>query len=141
MQGLFTKIIDGEIPSRMLWEDDVCVSFLDVRPLAQGHALVVPRAAIDLWTDLDVETATHLMAVAHSIGQAQMQIFSPTRIGLMIAGFEVPHTHVHVVPIDSMDHLDFAKADPAADPAVLDQQLSDLRSALAAAGHSEVSSR
>lgn len=141
MAGIFTKIIDGDIPSRMLWEDDVCVSFLDVRPLARGHALVVPRSETDLWTDLDVDTATHLMHVAHGIGRAQMEVFAPARIGMMIAGFEVPHTHVHVVPIDSMDHLDFANADPAADPAVLDQQLLDLRAALEAHGHSGVSSR
>ena len=141
MPGLFSKIIDGEIPARMLWEDEDCVSFLDVRPLAPGHALVVPRMEIDLWTDLAPSTAAHLTTVAHAVGRAQMAVFSPTRIGLMIAGFEVPHTHVHVVPIESMAQLDFANANPAADAEALNQQLLDLRNALAAEGHSGVSSR
>lgn len=141
MPGLFTKIIDGEIPSRMLWEDEECVSFLDVRPLAPGHALVVPREEIDLWTDLGPSTAAHLTTVAHAIGRAQMMVFSPKRIGLMIAGFEVPHTHVHVVPIETMAQLDFANANPSVDGAVLDQQLHDMRDALEAEGHSAVSSR
>lgn len=141
MATIFTRIIEGDIPSRMVWEDEHCVAFLDVRPLAPGHCLVVPRAEVDQWTDLDVETATHLMAVAHVLGQAQKAVFAPARVGLMIAGFEVPHTHVHVIPIDSMSQLDFANATTDPDQAALDQQLIDLRQALRQAGRSEVSDR
>lgn len=141
MASIFSRIIDGEIPSRMLWEDDVCVSFLDVRPLSPGHALVIPRVEVDLWTDLDAGTAAHLMEVAHAVGSAQKRVFSPARIGLMIAGFEVPHTHVHVFPVDSMGQFDFAQADTAPDADALDGQLRSLRSALTDAGHGSVSIR
>ncbi len=120
MPSIFTRIIDGEIPGRFVWTDDVCVAFLDVRPLARGHVLVVPRTEVDQWTDLDVDTASHLVGVAHSIGRAQKQLLNPARIGLLIAGFEVPHVHVHVVPMNSMAALDFGQADPSPDPHDLD---------------------
>lgn len=127
MASIYTRIIDGEIPGRFIWEDEVCVSFLDIRPLAPGHALVVPRQEIDQWTDLDVATAAHLVEVAHAVGNAQKTLLSPARIGLMIAGFEVPHVHVHVVPMNSMAALDFSQADTDPDPADLDRLQTDLR--------------
>ena len=130
MTSIFTRIINREIPGRFVWHDDLCVAFMDVRPLAHGHVLVVPRAEIDQWTDLPVDTVTHLMSVAHMIGNAQKATFSPARIGLIIAGFEVPHVHVHVVPMDSMANLDFGQADPNADPADLDGAHNALREAL-----------
>ena len=123
--------MNGDIPARMLFEDETCVSFLDVRPLAPGHALVVPREEIDQWTDLSPATSTHLMAVPHRIGQAQKAVFAPARIGLMIAGFEVPHAHVHVVPMNSMAQLDFVNADESPDQDLLDQHLAALQEALA----------
>ena len=131
MASIFTMIMNGDIPARMLHEDDVCVSFLDVRPLAPGHALVVPRAEIDQWTDLPAETVAHVMSVAHQVGNAQKAVFSPARIGLMIAGFEVPHAHIHVVPMNSMAQLDFANANTSPDTAEMDQHLAQLREALA----------
>lgn len=121
MASIYTRIIDGEIPGRFIWRDDVCVSFLDIRPLARGHALVVPRVEVDQWTDLPAETAAHLMTVAHSVGNAQKALLSPARIGLMIAGFEVPHVHVHVVPMNSMAALDFSQADGDPDQDDLDR--------------------
>lgn len=131
MASIYTRIIDGELPGRFVWEDDTCVAFLDIRPLAPGHTLVVPRQEIDQWTDLDVTTASHLVEVAHAIGNAQKQLLSPARVGLMIAGFEVPHVHVHVVPMNSMAALDFAQADTSPDPDDLDRLQADLRALLA----------
>ncbi|MEQ8842582.1 MAG: HIT family protein [Acidimicrobiales bacterium] len=128
MASIYTRIIDGEIPGRFIWQDETCVSFLDIRPLARGHALVVPRTEVDQWTDLDTITVQHLTGVAHRIGNAQKALLSPARIGLMIAGFEVPHVHIHVVPMDSMAALDFAQADTSPDQDDLDRlqlQLSD----------------
>ncbi len=125
----------------MIWEDEHCVSFLDVRPLAPGHCLVVPRVEVDQWTDLAPEAAAHLTTVSHAIGTAQKTVFQPARVGLMIAGFEVPHVHVHVIPISSMSQLDFANADTDPDQSALDGHLTAMRQALTDAGRSEVSSR
>ncbi len=130
MTSIFTRIINGEIPGRFVWTDDVCVAFLDVRPLARGHVLVVPRAEIDQWTELPADTVSHLMGVAHTIGKAQKMTFSPARVGLMIAGFEVPHVHVHIVPLQSMANLDFTQADTSPDQADLDAAHVALRAAL-----------
>jgi histidine triad (HIT) family protein len=134
MASIFTRIINGDIPSRNIWDDEHCVAFLDVRPLTPGHSLVVPKVEIDQWTDLDAELASHLMTVAHRVGEAQKEVFSPARIGLLIAGFEVPHAHVHVFPCNSMADFDFGQADTKPDQGQLDQQHQQLRSALAADG-------
>ncbi|MDW3218125.1 MAG: HIT family protein [Acidimicrobiales bacterium] len=130
MATIYTRIIDGDIPGRFIWQDDVCVSFLDIRPLARGHALVVPRAEVDQWTELPAETATHLMGVAQRVGRAQKALLQPARVGLMIAGFEVPHVHIHVVPMNSMAALDFSQADTNPDQADLDQLQADLEAEL-----------
>lgn len=131
MPTIFTRIIDGEIPGRFVHTDDVCVAFMDVRPLAPGHVLVVPRTEVDHWTDLDADTAAHLMTVAQRIGQAQRDLLSPARVGLMIAGFEVPHVHVHVVPMNHMGDLDFSQADSNPDQAEIERIHAALSSALA----------
>lgn len=130
MASIFTRIIDGEIPARMVWSDDVCVAFLDVRPLNRGHVLVVPRAEIDHWVDLDPDVVAHLTGVAQRVAAAQQRVLSPGRVGLMIAGFEVPHVHLHVVPMEGMEHLDFAQADPNPDPDDLDELAERLRAEL-----------
>ncbi len=127
MPTIFTRIINGDIPARFVWTDDVCVGFLDVRPLAHGHVLIVPRVEVDQWTDLPAATAAHLMTVAQRIGQAQKALLDPARIGLMIAGFEVPHVHVHVVPMNTMAALDFSQANTNPDPTALDALADELR--------------
>jgi len=117
MASIFTRIIQGEIPGRILHEDEQCFAMLDIRPLHPGHTLVIPKAEVDEWTDLDPAVAAHLMTVAHRIGAAQKASIECERVGLMIAGFEVPHTHVHVIPLQSMANLDFGNAEvsPKAD--------------------------
>ena len=137
MASVFTQIIDGEIPGRIIWRDATCVAMIDIRPLNRGHVLVIPVAEVDRWTDLPAEVVAHCTSVAHAVGRAQMAVLSPTRIGLMIAGFEVPHTHLHVVPLENMGHLDFAQADVDADSADLDALADLLRDALQAGGHAE----
>ena len=138
MASIFTRIIAGEIPGRIIWSDPTCIAMLDIRPLNRGHVLVIPIVEMDRWTDLPPEVATHCTRVAHAIGRSQMAAFAPERIGLIIAGFEVPHTHLHVVPIDHMGHLDFGQADDGADPGDLDAVAEELRAMLLAAGHPEV---
>jgi histidine triad (HIT) family protein len=134
MPTIFSRILQGELPARFVWNDERCAVFLSIAPLRPGHALVVPRAEVDHWTDLEPETAAHLMKVAQTIGKAQQAAFEPARVGLMIAGFEVPHVHIHVVPIDGMGDLDFAHADSRASATALDEAAARLRAALKAQG-------
>jgi diadenosine tetraphosphate (Ap4A) HIT family hydrolase len=135
MATLFTRIIDGEIPGRFVWRDDDAVAFLTIAPIRPGHVLVVPRAEVDHWLDLDPALAAHLMDVSQKVGQAQMAAFEPVRVGLIIAGLEVPHCHLHLVPIDTEADLSFARADHSPDPAALDEAADRLRSALRDLGH------
>lgn len=135
MPTIFTRIIDGELPGRFVWRDELCVAFLSINPIRRGHALVVPRAEVDHWLDLEPATAAHLTAVAQVIGRAQQEAFNPRRVGLIIAGFEVPHTHLHVIPIDDMGGLDFANAAARVDPGELDAVADAIRAALHRAGH------
>lgn len=139
MPSVFTRIIDGDLPGHFLWRDEICVSFLSINPIRPGHALVVPRAEVDHWLDLPVATNQHLMGVAHAVGVAQQAVLSPRRVGQMIAGFEVPHVHVHVIPIRGMGDMDFANAATSVDHAELADVARSLRDALAAAGHRDVS--
>jgi histidine triad (HIT) family protein len=133
MPTIFTRIIEGELPGTFVWRDDVCVAFLSINPLKPGHTLVVPRAEVDHWIDLEPEVNAHLMRVAQQIGTAQEQAFAPERIGLMIAGLEVPHVHLHVVPIDGVNDLDFGHAGQTT-PEALADAAEKLRGALRAAG-------
>ena len=131
MASIFTRIIEGELPGRFVWRDDVCVAFLSINPLRPGHVLVVPRAEVEHWVDLDPETWTHLTSVSRTIGAALQAAYNPAKVGLMLAGLEVAHVHVHLVPIDGVHDLDFANADPDPDPAELDAAAETIRNALA----------
>lgn len=137
MATLFTRIIDGEIPGRFVWRDEQAVVFLTIAPITTGHVLVVPRAEVDHWVDLDPSLALHLMQVAQKVGQAQMAAFEPVRVGMIIAGLEVPHCHLHLVPIDTEADLSFARADHSPDPAALDAAAERLRAALRDLGHAD----
>ena len=137
MATLFSKIIDGEIPGKFVWRDDRAVAFLTIGPIAPGHTLVVPIEEVDHWVDLEADLAAHLMEVARQIGRAQMAAFMPTRIGMIIAGLEVPHCHLHLVPIETEADLSFSRADPSPDPAALDEAADRLRAALRDLGHGD----
>ena len=138
MPTVFTKIINGELPGRFVWKDDVCVAFLSIAPLKPGHTLVVPRAEVDHWIDLEPATADHLFRVSRSIGVALERAFKPAKVGLMIAGLEVPHVHVHLVPIDGIGDMDFDHQERNPKPADLDLAAEKIRTALRALGHAEV---
>ncbi|MGH9014223.1 MAG: HIT family protein [Acidimicrobiia bacterium] len=138
MPSVFTKIIDGEIPGIFVWKDPQCVAFLSIAPMKPGHTLVVPRQEVDHWIDLDPALTERLFTVAQTIGRAQQEAFSPGRIGVMIVGDEVPHAHVHVVPIDSAGELSFARADQSPPPGTLDDAATRLRRALRAQGAEHV---
>ena len=137
MATIFTRIINGELPARFVWKDDSCVAFLSIRPLRAGHALVVPRAEIDHWLDLDDGLLAHLSEVAQAVGKAQMAGFKPARIGLMLAGLEVPHCHFHVVPIRALHDLDFGNQDPNPDPRMMDGAAETIRRELHKLGYTQ----
>ena len=140
MATVFTRIIDGELPARLVWQDERCVAFLNITPLAPGHTLVVPREEVDHWVDLDPGLAAHLSYVAQAIGKAMQAGFEPEKVGLLIAGLEIPHTHLHVWPIHGplvvpVDYGDEEDPDPDWDQ--LDEVAETLQRALANLGFEE----
>lgn len=130
MTSIFTRIIAGELPARFVWQDDQCVAFLANRPLKPGHTLVVPRREVDHWLDLDPALLAHLMRIAQVLGQALQHGFQPTKVGLMLAGLEVPHVHIHLVPIISERDLDFANQDAYPSEQALDEAAEVIRRSL-----------
>ncbi len=138
MASVFTRIIRGELPARFVWKDEQCVAFLSIHPLRPGHTLVVPREEIDHWLDLPPPLLTHLTHTAQKIGRAIQRAFQPTKVGLMLAGLEVPHVHFHVVPIDSVYDLDFARQDLNPKPEDLDRAAEAIRQALRSLDYPEV---
>jgi histidine triad (HIT) family protein len=130
MATIFTKIIEGELPGDFVHRDELCVAFLSINPLQPGHTLVVPIEEVDHWIDASPELNAHLMAVSQRIARAQHEVFQPTKVGLLIAGLEVPHLHLHVVPIRGVHDLDFANADPHPDPADFADSGTRMRAAL-----------
>ncbi|MEJ5998927.1 HIT family protein [Corynebacterium sp. H130] len=135
MSSVFTKIIEGELPGRFVYRDDKVVAFLTIEPLAYGHTLVVPIEEVDKWTDLSPELWAHLNMVAQKVGQAVIKAFGSQRAGYIIAGFDVPHTHIHVFPTNAMGDYDFRKAMAmdATDPKLMDDAAEKIKAALASA--------
>ena len=130
MATLFTRIIDGELPGTFVWRDEECVAFLSINPLRPGHTLVVPRAELDHWIDLSPEAARHLFTVSRTIGRAQQQAFQPARIGVLIAGLEVPHAHLHLIPMRREADLHLSNAAPSVEPDELERNAASIRAAL-----------
>jgi len=107
METLFTKIINGAIPSYKIAEDEHFFAFLDIFPMREGHTLVVPKVAVDKLFDLPPTYINNMLAFAQPIAKAIEQAFPCNRCGLSVIGLEVPHAHMHLVPIDSADDLNF----------------------------------
>ncbi len=130
MPTLFTRIINREILGRFVYEDELCVAFLTVAPIRPGHTLVVPREEIDHWLDLPPVLAAHLLLVAQQVSRAIQTAFPCRKVGLMIAGLEVPHVHLHLTPVDVIADLDFALQNSQAQPADLDAAATKIREAM-----------
>lgn len=137
MASVFTRIIDGELPGRFVWRDETVVAFLSINPITPGHTLVVPRAEVDHWLDLDAPVWQRCSEVTLEVGRAIQRAFDPPRVGQAIAGFEVPHTHIHVLQLNDLSDLSFAKAQADPDPAMMDDAAERIRTALRDAGHDE----
>ena len=125
-------IINREIPGRFVYEDDDVVAFLTIEPMTQGHTLVVPRAEVDNWQTVEPALFNHVMAVSQRIGRAVCAGFGAERAGLIIAGLEVPHLHVHVFPAYNITDFGFAHVDRSPSPESLDEAAATIIAALAA---------
>ncbi len=130
MPSIFTRIIRGELPGRFVYRDDRCVAFLTIAPLKPGHTLVVPIEEIDHWIDMPDDLTAHLFVVSRKIGRAIQEAFQPIKVGLIIAGLEVRHVHIHLSPIWEIGDLNFARQEQNPDPALLDDAMHKLRRAL-----------
>ena len=107
MASVFTKIINGEIPSYKIAEDDNYFAFLDINPNSKGHTLCVPKKEVDKIFDLDEDLYMGLMAFSRKIAIALKEVIECKRIGIAVVGIEVPHTHVHLIPLNSMNDMTF----------------------------------
>ena len=107
MASIFSRIIAGELPGNFVWQDDVCVAIMTIQPINPGHVLVIPREEINHWDDLPDALATHLMLVSKKLAKAIKASFVCERVGVVIAGFEVPHTHIHVMPGNQLSDMQF----------------------------------
>lgn len=112
--SIFTKIINGEIPSHKVYEDDKTYAFLDIHPKQPGHVLVVPKTQVDLLWDLDDETYAYLWSVAKKLARHMNQVLQ-RRIGVQVEGIGVPHAHIHLVPFDTTEEF-LSKQDMSSEP-------------------------
>ena len=115
MATLFSKIISGEIPSYKVVEDSNCFAFLDINPNAKGHVLCVPKTPVDKLFDLQEENYIQLMSFSRKVALALRQVVPCKRIALSVIGLEVPHAHVHLIPIEGMEDVTFQKKVSVAD--------------------------
>jgi histidine triad (HIT) family protein len=115
MPSIFTRIVEREIPAHILQENDDFLAFLDVRPIREGHSLVIPKAEVPDVFDLPEPLLGGLLRCARPGARAIQQVTQATRVGMAVIGLEVPHAHIHLVPIDGLHDLDFRRASPAAD--------------------------
>jgi diadenosine tetraphosphate (Ap4A) HIT family hydrolase len=137
MSGVFSRIIAGELPGTFVWRDDRCVAFMSINPIATGHTLVVPVEEIDHWLDAGADLVAHLFEVTRHIALAQRESFDCRRIGVIVAGYEVPHAHIHVIPTNSMADVAFANAAEWVEREDLEAAAVAIRRSLRAAGRTE----
>lgn len=131
MASVFTMIINGDLPGRFVYNDDDVVAFLTIEPMTQGHTLVVPRAEVDNWQDVEPALFGKVMDVSQLIGRAVCKAFGAGRAGMIIAGLEVPHLHVHVFPAYNITDFGFANVDRNPSAESLDAAQAKIKAALA----------
>jgi len=130
MASVFTMIINREIPGRFVYEDDDVVAFLTIEPMTQGHTLVVPRAEVDNWQNVEPSLFHKVMDVSQRIGKAVCTAFDAERAGVIIAGLEVPHLHVHVFPARNLSDFGFANVERNPSAESLDEAQEKIKAAL-----------
>ena len=109
MASIFTKIINGEIPAHVVAENEDFISFLDINPLVEGHCLVIPKVEVDYIYDLEDEVLANLHLFAKKVAKGIEKAIPCERIGVSVIGLEVPHAHIHLIPIQSMDDMNFSR--------------------------------
>lgn len=130
MPSVFTRIINRELPGRIVYEDDDCAAFLTIAPVVTGHTLVVSRREVDSWLDLTSDELSALWAACAKVGHAIDEVYRPGKVAALLLGLEVPHVHVHLLPINSESEIDLAKADHNADEARLDEAAEKISAAV-----------
>ncbi|MDR0782128.1 MAG: HIT family protein [Pseudomonadales bacterium] len=136
MASIFTRILAGELPGHFVWKDAQCFAIMTIQPIRQGHVILIPNEEVNHWDDVKPATAAHLMQVAQHIAKGIKAVIPCKRVGVSVIGLEVPHMHIHLMPIDTMADLDFTFAKPAATPD-LAATAAQIREALVARGHAE----
>lgn len=136
MASIFTRIINREIPGHFIWEDDLCIGIMTIMPIRDGHCMVIPKQEVDHWDDVPEDTARHLMGVCQKVARAVKAVVPCRRIGLSIVGIEVPHTHIHLMPMDTTADMDFKNAREAT-PEELADTAGRIREVLTGQGHRE----
>lgn len=136
MASIFTRIIDGELPGHFIWRDERAVAIMTIAPIRPGHCLVIPVEEVNHWDDVPGDTAAHLMQVSQKVAKGLKAVYRPERVGVMVAGLEVPHTHIHLIPVEALADFDFSLQKPA-DAETLAAEARKIRAALVDLGHAE----
>jgi len=134
--SIFTQIINRQVPGHFVWEDELCFSILTIQPIRQGHTMVIPKEEVDHWDDVPEATAAHMMNVCQKIAKAIKAVVPCKRIGVSIVGIEVPHTHIHLMPMDTTADMDFANSSEMPQE-LLAQTASSIREILVSRGYQE----
>lgn len=130
MSTVFTKIIKGELPGHFVYRDEICVAFLSIEPIMPGHVLLIPREEVDTYWDAPASTVAHMAKVAQEISRSLLRAYPHAqRVGQIVAGFDVPHMHIHLVPLENQKQLTFAKAH-AASSDELEKEAEKIRAAI-----------
>ena len=130
MSTVFSLIIKGDIPGTFVYRDDYCVAFMSINPITEGHVLVVPVEEVDHWIDMSPELSQHMFSVSHRISQAQAKAFPCERVGMMIAGYDINHCHIHLIPTTTISDFNFAHAAAKIEREVLEQHAEKIITAL-----------
>jgi diadenosine tetraphosphate (Ap4A) HIT family hydrolase len=136
MASIFTRILAGELPGHFIWKDEHCFAILTIQPIREGHLMVIPNTEVNHWDDVPPATAAHLMQVAQQLAKGIKAVIPCKRVGVTVIGLEVPHTHIHLIPIDNMADMDFSRQSPAL-AENLAATAAKIRKALVAAGHAQ----
>ncbi|GAA5525604.1 putative HIT-like protein Rv0759c [Microbulbifer aestuariivivens] len=136
MASIFTQIMNGDLPGHFIWRDEQVVAIMTISPIKPGHCLVIPVEEINHWDEVPEALSAHLMHVAQRVSRGLKAVYNPKRVGVMVAGLEVPHTHLHLIPVEALDDFDFSKQQPA-ESEVLAEEAGKIRAALIQAGYSE----